>query len=61
MYIPTYNDPNNKKEIYRTLQILYNGVDRENKKKYKIEENRQKKITVLNEKIAFWESKLKED
>lgn len=61
MYIPTYNDPNDKKEIYRTLQILYNGVDRENKKKYKIEENRQKKITTLNEKIAFWESKLKED
>lgn len=61
MYIPTYNDPNDKKEIYRTLQILYNGVDRENKKKYKIEENRQKKITALNEKIAFWESKLKED
>lgn len=61
MYIPTYNDPNDKNEIYRTLQILYNGVDRENKKKYKIEENRQKKITALNEKIAFWESKLKED
>ena len=61
MYIPTYNDPNDKKEIYRTLQILYNGVDRENKKKYKTEENRQKKITALNEKIAFWESKLKED
>ena len=41
--------------------ILLNGVEREKRKHYKIEANREKKINALYDKIAFWSQKLIEN
>lgn len=48
-------------EIIRRIKILLNGVDRENKKYYKIEANRQKKLNELYKRIEFWSNKLIEN
>lgn len=43
------------------IRILLNGVEREKRKHYKIEANREKKINALYDKIAFWSQKLIEN
>lgn len=43
------------------IRILLNGVEREKRKYYKIEANREKKINALYDKIAFWSQKLIEN
>ena len=43
------------------IRILLNGVERERRKHYKIEENRDKKINALYDRIAFWSQKLIEN
>lgn len=48
-------------EIIKRIKILLNGVDREMKKYYKIEANREKKLNTLYKKIEFWSNKLIEN
>lgn len=48
-------------EIIKRIKILLNGVDREMKKHYKREENREKKLNELYKKIEFWSNKLIEN
>ena len=43
------------------IRILLNGVEREKRKYYKIEANREKKINALYDRIAFWSQKLIEN
>lgn len=43
------------------IRILLNGVEREKRKHYKIEANREKKINALYDRIAFWSQKLTEN
>lgn len=43
------------------IRILLNGVEREKRKHYKIEANREKKINALYDRIAFWSQKLIEN
>ena len=43
------------------IRILLNGVEREKRKHYKIEANREKKINALYDRIAFWNQKLIEN
>ena len=43
------------------IESLLNGIEREKKKHYKIEANREKKINALYDKIAFWSNKLIEN
>ena len=43
------------------IRILLNSIDREKKKHYKIEANREKKINALYDRIAFWSQKLIEN
>ena len=43
------------------IRILLNCIDREKKKHYKIEENREKKINALYDRVAFWNQKLIEN
>ena len=40
------------------IKVLFDGIEREKKKHYKIEANREKKINALYDKIAFWSNKL---
>ena len=43
------------------IHILLNSIEREKKKYYKIEANREKKINALYDRIAFWSQKLIEN
>ena len=43
------------------IRILLNVVEREKRKYYKIEANREKKINALYDRIAFWSQKLIEN
>lgn len=43
------------------IRILLNGVEREKRKHYKIEANKEKKINALYDRIAFWSQKLIEN
>ena len=47
-----------RKDIIRRIEILEKGIERELKKHYTKEENRQKKIIRIKEKLEFWNSKL---
>ena len=43
------------------IRILLNVIEREKRKYYKIEANREKKINALYDRIAFWSQKLIEN
>lgn len=43
------------------IRILLNGIEREKRKHYKIEANREKKINALYDRIVFWSQKLIEN
>ena len=43
------------------IRILLNSIEREKKKHYKIEENREKRINALYDRIAFCSQKLIEN
>lgn len=45
----------------RQIRILLNSIEREKKKYYKIEANREKKINALYDRIAFCSQKLIEN
>ena len=45
----------------RQIHILLNSIEREKKKYYKIEANREKKINALYDRIAFCSQKLIEN
>lgn len=47
-----------RKDIIKHIEILEKGIERELKKHYTKEENRQKKINRIKERLEFWNNRL---